>query len=92
MPVFFTQLFGRKLQVLGDVEPASECVLRGSLADGRLIGFHLTEDGVLVGAVVHGESADVAAELEALLRSKPVVDDPTRLLDENLRPAEAVAV
>ena len=92
MPVFFTQLFGRKLQVLGDVEPASECVLRGSLADGRLIGFHLTEDGVLVGAVVHGESADVAAELEALLRSRPVVDDPTRLLDENLRPAEAVAV
>jgi 3-phenylpropionate/trans-cinnamate dioxygenase ferredoxin reductase subunit len=92
MPVFFTQLFGRKLQVLGDVEPASECVLRGSLADGRLIGFHLTEDGVLVGAVVHGESADVAAELEALLRSKPVVDDPARLLDENLRPAEAVAV
>jgi 3-phenylpropionate/trans-cinnamate dioxygenase ferredoxin reductase component len=92
MPVFFTQLFGRKLQVLGDVEPASECVLRGSLADGRLIGFHLTEEGVLVGAVVHGESADVAAELETLLRSKPVVDDPARLLDENLRPAEAVEV
>ena len=26
LPVFFTQLFGRKLQVLGDVEPAVECV------------------------------------------------------------------
>ena len=90
MPVFFTQLFGRKLQVLGDVEPAAECILRGSLAEGRLIGFHLTEDGRLVGAVIHGQAADVATELEALIRERPVVDDPTRLLDGNLRPAEAV--
>ena len=90
-PVFFTQLFDRKLQVLGDVEPAVECVLRGSLADGRLIGFHLTDEQRLVGAVVHGEAADVTAELEALIREKPVVDDPTRLLDESLRPTEAVA-
>jgi 3-phenylpropionate/trans-cinnamate dioxygenase ferredoxin reductase subunit len=90
MPVFFTQLFGRKLQVLGDVEPSVECVLRGSLAEGRLIGFHLTEDGKLVGAVIHGQAADVATELEELIREQPVVDDPTRLLDGNLRPAEAV--
>jgi 3-phenylpropionate/trans-cinnamate dioxygenase ferredoxin reductase subunit len=91
LPVFFTQLFDRKLQVLGDVEPAIECVLRGSLADGRLIGFHLTGEQRLVGAVVHGESADVSAELEVLIRERPVVDDPARLLDESLRPAEAVA-
>ena len=92
LPVFFTQLFDRKLQVLGDVELAVDCVLRGSLADGRLVGFHLTEDSRLVGAVVHGESADVVAELGALIRDKPVVDDPTRLADESLRPADAVAV
>ena len=92
LPVFFTQLFGRKLQVLGDVEPAVECILRGSLADGRLVGFHLTEEGRLVGAVVHGESADVVAELGALIREKPLVDDPTRLADDSLRPAEALAV
>jgi NADPH-dependent 2,4-dienoyl-CoA reductase/sulfur reductase-like enzyme len=90
MPVFFTQLFGRKLQVLGDVEQAADCILRGSLAEGRLIGFHLTEDGKLVGAVIHGQAADVATELEELIREQPVVDDPTRLLDGNLRPAEAV--
>ena len=90
LPVFFTQLFGRKLQVLGDVEPSVECFLRGSLAEGRLIGFHLTEDGKLVGAVIHGQAADVATELEELIREQPVVDDPTRLLDGNLRPAEAV--
>ncbi len=92
LPVFFTQLFDRKLQVLGDVEPAAECVLRGSLADGRLVGFHLAEDNRLVGAVVHGESADVVAELGALIREKPVVDDPSRLADDSLRPADAVAV
>ena len=92
LPVFFTQLFDRKLQVLGDVEPAVDCVLRGSLADGRLVGFHLAEDSRLVGAVVHGESADVVAELDALIREKPVVDDPARLADESLRPADAVAV
>jgi 3-phenylpropionate/trans-cinnamate dioxygenase ferredoxin reductase subunit len=92
LPVFFTQLFDRKLQVLGDVESAVDSVLRGSLADGRLVGFHLTEDSRLVGAVVHGESADVVAELGALIREQPVVDDPTRLADESLRPADAVAV
>jgi len=90
MPIFFTQLFGRKLQVLGDAERAARCVLRGSLAEGRLIGFHLDEDGHLVGALLHGESADVAVELEGLIRKGVVVDDPTRLLDENLRPADAV--
>lgn len=89
--VFFTQLFDRKLQVLGEVELAAECVLRGSLAEGRLIGFHLAEDGHLVGAVVHGHAADVAAELADLLRRQPVVDDPVKLTDDNLRPAEAVA-
>ncbi|MBA2293869.1 MAG: NAD(P)/FAD-dependent oxidoreductase [Actinobacteria bacterium] len=91
LPVFFTQLFDTKLQVLGDVQPAAECVLRGSLAEGRLIGFHLTERGELVGAVVHGEAADVVAELGDLIREKPTVGDTARLLDENLRPAEAVA-
>jgi hypothetical protein len=40
--------------------------------------------------VVHGESADVAVELEDLIRRAVVVDDSVRLLDENLRPAEAV--
>jgi len=90
LPVFFTQLFGRKLQVLGDAERAAECVLRGSLAEGRLIGFHLDEERRLVAAVIHGESADVAVELEDLIRRAVVVDDPVRLLDENLRPAEAV--
>jgi len=88
VPVFFTQLFDRKLQVLGDPSAADTCVLRGSLADGRLIGFHL-DGSTLVGAVVHGESADVVAELEQLLREGATSDDPARLEDEHLRPAAA---
>jgi 3-phenylpropionate/trans-cinnamate dioxygenase ferredoxin reductase subunit len=91
LAVFFTQLFDRKLQVLGDVELAAECVLRGSLAEGKLLGFHLSEERELVGAVVHGQAADVAAELGQLIRERPRVDDASRLVDENLRPAEAVA-
>jgi hypothetical protein len=39
---------------------------------------------------VHGESADVVAELGTLVRDAPVVDDPARLTDESLRPADAV--
>jgi 3-phenylpropionate/trans-cinnamate dioxygenase ferredoxin reductase subunit len=90
LPVFFTQLFDKQFQVLGDPESASESVLRGSLADGRAVGFHLTDEGELVGAVVHGESADVVEELKTLIRERPVIDDRTRLEDENMRPAEAV--
>ncbi len=90
LPVFFTQLFDKKFQVLGDVEPATECILRGSVAEGRVLGFYLTAEGRLVGAVVHGQAADLVAELEALIRERPVIDDPARLADENMRPTEAV--
>ena len=90
LPVFFTQLFDKKFQVLGDVEPATECVLRGSVAEGRVLGFHLTDEKRLVGAVVHGQAADLVAELETLIRERPVIVDPTRLADENMRPTEAV--
>jgi 3-phenylpropionate/trans-cinnamate dioxygenase ferredoxin reductase subunit len=90
LPAFFTQLFDKSFRVLGDAEQAADCVMRGSLAEGRVLGFHLSDEGRLVGAVVHGQSEDVVAELDALLRERPVVDDPARLADENLRPAEAV--
>jgi len=88
--VFFTQLFDKKFQVLGDPESATESVVRGSLAEGRFVGFQLTGEGQLVGAVVHGEPADVVEELKTVIRERPVIDDPVRLADENVRPAEAV--
>ncbi len=90
LPVFFTQLFDKSFRVFGDVEQSTECVVRGSVAAGRVLAFHLTEEGRLVGAVEHGQAADLVAELETVVRERPVVEDPTRLADENLRPAEAV--
>jgi 3-phenylpropionate/trans-cinnamate dioxygenase ferredoxin reductase component len=90
LPAFFTQLFDKSFRVLGDAEEAVDCVLRGSLAEGRVLGFHLSDDERLVGAVVHGQAEDIVAELDAVLRERPVVADRARLADESLRPAEAV--
>jgi 3-phenylpropionate/trans-cinnamate dioxygenase ferredoxin reductase subunit len=90
LPAFFTQLFDKSFRVLGDAEQAVDCVLRGSLAEGRVLGFQLSDDERLVGAVVHGQAEDVVAELDAVLRERPVVADRSRLADESLRPAEAV--
>jgi NADPH-dependent 2,4-dienoyl-CoA reductase/sulfur reductase-like enzyme len=89
--VFFTELFGLKLQVLGDPDGGvDEVVLRGSVAERKLLGFYL-RGGKLVGAVVAGQEPDVADELKALLREQPVAVDPARLQDESVRPAAAFA-
>ena len=72
-------------------EPAVECVLRGSLAEGRLIGFHLSEERRLVGAVVHGQAADVADGARgADPASGRSSTTPPGSSTSNLRPAEAV--
>jgi NADPH-dependent 2,4-dienoyl-CoA reductase/sulfur reductase-like enzyme len=91
MSVFFTELFGFKLQVIGDLDGGvDEMVLRGSVADRQLLGFYL-RDGRLIGAVVAGQTADVAEELKTLVREQPEVSDLERLQDEGLRPTAAVA-
>jgi NADPH-dependent 2,4-dienoyl-CoA reductase/sulfur reductase-like enzyme len=91
MSVFFTELFGFKLQVIGDLDGGvDEMVLRGSVADRQLLGFYL-RDGRLIGAVVAGQTADVVEELKTLVREQPEVSDLERLQDEGLRPTAAVA-
>jgi NADPH-dependent 2,4-dienoyl-CoA reductase/sulfur reductase-like enzyme len=91
MSVFFTELFGFKLQVIGDLDGGvEEMVLRGSVAERQLLGFYL-RDGRLIGAVVAGQTADVAEELKTLVRERPEISDLERLQDEGLRPAAAVA-
>ena len=85
--VFFTNLFGLELRVLGDLdEPADELVLRGSVEERRLLGFYL-RDGVLVGAVLSGQAQDMMEEVKGLLRQRPRAPDRGRLLNEALRPA-----
>ena len=66
--------------------------LKRSLRFGLIVAEVALTSLLLVGAVVHGQPADVVAELEAVIRERPVVDDLTRLADDSLRPADAVAV
>jgi 3-phenylpropionate/trans-cinnamate dioxygenase ferredoxin reductase subunit len=84
VPSFFTQVFGLKLQMLGDPRDVDECVLTGSVAEGKLLGVHL-RDGVLVGCVLAGHSADVAAELSRLIRTGATVDDPGEIVPDATR-------
>ena len=91
VPAFFTKLFDLQLQVYGDLDGAvDELVLRGSVAEGRLLGFYL-RDGHLTGAVAAGQSADVAEELKTLLLQRPRAGDRNRLANEAVRPAAAFA-
>jgi NTE family protein len=88
--VFFTQLFDVKLQVLGDLDGGVDDVLLvGSLAEGRLVGLH-RRGGNVVGAVLHGQPADVVEQAKAILRAQPEADDAEELLaDPRFRPATA---
>jgi NADPH-dependent 2,4-dienoyl-CoA reductase/sulfur reductase-like enzyme len=88
--VFFTQLFDVKLQVLGDVDGGvDDVLLLGSIDEGRLAGFH-RRDGKVVGAVLHGQSADVVEQAKTILREQPEADDAEALLaDPRFRPATA---
>ena len=87
---FFTELFDLQLQVYGEPEAADDFVLRGSIGEGKLLGFHLVGDR-LVGAVLAGYAGDVAEELKTLIAEKAILSDRARLADESHR-ANAVFV
>ena len=82
---FFTEVFDLQLQVYGEPEAGDDFVLRGSIGEGKLLGFHLAGDR-LVGAVLAGHAADVAEELKTLIADKATLVDPARLADERHRP------
>ena len=89
--VFFTELFGFKLQVLGDLDGGvDEVVLRGSVAERQLLGFYL-RGGRLIGAVLAGQAADLAGEVKQLVRAQPEPLDRERLRDPSVRPSAAFA-
>jgi NADPH-dependent 2,4-dienoyl-CoA reductase/sulfur reductase-like enzyme len=90
-PVFFTQLFDLKLQVLGDPDGGvDEAALVGSVAEGRLLGFHL-RDGHVVGAVLTGQAADVVEAVKEVVREQPEADDREALLADPRWRTAAVA-
>ena len=87
--VFFTELFGTRIGVLGDPDGGfEEVVVRGSLEEGRVIGFYLREDR-LVAVLVSGVEDETRASLTQLLREQPRVGDRSLLADEGAVPEDA---
>lgn len=87
--VFFTELFGTRIGVLGDPDGGfEEVVVRGSLEEGRVIGFYLREDR-LVAVLVSGVEDETRASLTRLLREQPRVGDRSLLADEGAVPEDA---
>jgi len=84
---FWTDQYELSLQATG--RTLAECdVVRGDIADGRVIVFHL--DG---GAMVGASGINAASELrqaKALIRSRTPVD-PAKLADPHIKVSEATA-
>lgn len=78
MPVFFTQIFDLKIQMLGAPREVDECHLVGSVEKGQLFGVHL-RGGEVVGALLAGHNQDVAAAASRMVREHAHVDDPSTL-------------
>jgi len=85
---FFTELFGVKLGLLGDLGAGHDrTVTRGSLEEG-LIGYYLAGDR-LVAALISGQSPETQAELTRLLRERAEVVEPKLLTETSTPPALA---
>ena len=67
---FFTEVFGRRLNLLGDLDGGhDEHLMRGSLQEGAILGVYL-RDGRLVAAVVHNQDDELQERLRELLRTQ----------------------
>lgn len=78
---FFSELFGITFRVFGDLDESDEIVFRGTLEDGKAIGFYL-EGGRLVATVVVGQDEETENRLKELLASQPTVESLEKLADE----------
>ena len=94
---FFTEVFGTKLGLLGDLDGGhDELITRGTLEEG-LIGYYLDGDR-LVAALIIGQTPETQEELTRLLRNHARVREPgalrsrTRLWrSRSTRPADPAA-
>jgi len=85
LPSFYSDQFGISLQYTGHGDPRDQLVLRGNVAERRFTGFLLEQGRVAAGITVG--KPDPAVDVEALIRSRAVVD-PSTLADESV-PIEA---
>ena len=85
---FFTEVFGIKLGLLGDLDAGhDQLIVRGSLEEG-LIGFYL-DGGRLVAALIVGQSRETQDELTQLLRNQARLERPAFLTQPDAPPALA---
>ena len=77
---FFSEVFGVTFRVFGDVDDVDDIVFRGSLEEGKAIGFYV-RDGRLTATLVVGEDDETQDRLKELIRAKARVPDPERLAD-----------
>jgi NADPH-dependent 2,4-dienoyl-CoA reductase/sulfur reductase-like enzyme len=88
---FFTEVFGVKLGLIGDLDGGhDELVMRGSLAEGALLGFYL-RGGRLVAVLLSGQDADAQESLTMLVRGQAEVTSRDLLADPATPPTEAFA-
>jgi NTE family protein len=79
---FFSEVFGVTFRVFGDVDEVDDIVFRGSLEDGKAIGFYV-HDGRLAATLVVGQDDETQDRLKELIRAGARVSDPDRLADEH---------
>jgi NADPH-dependent 2,4-dienoyl-CoA reductase/sulfur reductase-like enzyme len=86
---FFSEVFGTKIGLLGDLDGGhDELVMRGSLEQGALIGWYLRDER-LAAALIVGQTPEVQAELNALLRARARLTDRAALTDPRAEPGAA---
>lgn len=77
---FFSEVFGLTFRVFGDVDDVDDIVFRGTLDEGKAIGFYV-RDGGLAATLVVGQDDETQDRLKELIRARARVPDPERLAD-----------
>jgi NADPH-dependent 2,4-dienoyl-CoA reductase/sulfur reductase-like enzyme len=80
---FFTESFGLKLKVFGDVSEHDDRITRGSFAAGEAIVFYL-DRGRLVGTLHTGQNEASEGELKQLIRARAESHELPLLADETM--------
>lgn len=79
---FFSEVFGLTFRVFGDVDDVDDIVFRGTLEEGKAIGFYV-RDGELAATLVLGQDDETHDRLKELIRAHARVPDLERLADAN---------
>jgi NADPH-dependent 2,4-dienoyl-CoA reductase/sulfur reductase-like enzyme len=85
---FFSEVFGFSFKVFGDVDVFDDIVFRGTLEDGKAIGFYL-DGGRLTGCLVVGQDEDTEDRLKELIRAHAHARETRALSDESTPLEEA---